>query len=177
MYHPTPEQADLDRAAAYEAGVPHGFVAAGDKYRGLPTITLTVTSELVRRAAGGAGGPRHGPGVAVPGECGRRLRRPQPNPTHRAQHTDDEYGAKVDAQGQHSGGAFQVTVSPKMRLEELRKVIRVRLQALPAAASAHGGQAPAGGQAGSQAQPTQRWLPGRRRACRRRADLRLSCVL
>ena len=54
MYHPTAEQAELDRKAAYEAGVPHGYVPHGDKYAGLPTITLTVLSELVRRGAVGA---------------------------------------------------------------------------------------------------------------------------
>lgn len=48
MYHPTPEQAEADRRAAYERGVPHGYVAAGDKYAGLPTIALRVVSELVR---------------------------------------------------------------------------------------------------------------------------------
>ena len=48
MYHPTAEQAEADRRAAYESGVPHGYVAPGDVYEGLPTITLTVVSELVR---------------------------------------------------------------------------------------------------------------------------------
>ena len=48
MYHPTPEQAEADRKAAYEAGVPHGYVAPGDRHRGGPTITLRVVSELVR---------------------------------------------------------------------------------------------------------------------------------
>jgi hypothetical protein len=47
MYHPTPEQAEADRRAAYESGVPHGYVAPGDKYRDLPSITLRVISELV----------------------------------------------------------------------------------------------------------------------------------
>ena len=50
MYHPTLEQAEIDRRKAYEAGVPHGFVAPGDKYRDLPTINLTVVSDLVRLA-------------------------------------------------------------------------------------------------------------------------------
>lgn len=48
MYNPTAEQAEKDRKAAYESGVPHGFVAAGDKYAGLPTITIPFISELVR---------------------------------------------------------------------------------------------------------------------------------
>lgn len=48
MYQPTPEQAEADRRAAYESGVPHGYVAPGDRYKGLPTITLTVVSDLVR---------------------------------------------------------------------------------------------------------------------------------
>ena len=47
MYHPTAEQAEADRRAAYESGVPHGYVAAGDKYKDLPTITLNVVSDLV----------------------------------------------------------------------------------------------------------------------------------
>ncbi|PRW18340.1 tetratricopeptide repeat-containing [Chlorella sorokiniana] len=85
MYHPTPEQAEADRKAAYEAGVPHGFVAPGDRHRGGPTITLRVVSEL---------------------------------------HTDDEYGEEVGPDGQHRGGPFTITVSPKMRVEELRHVIR-----------------------------------------------------
>lgn len=47
MYSASKEQADADRAAAYEAGVPHGYVVPGDKYRDLPTIELWVVSELV----------------------------------------------------------------------------------------------------------------------------------
>jgi hypothetical protein len=47
MYHPTPEQAEIDRKKAYESGIPHGYVPPGDKYKDLPTITLTVLSELV----------------------------------------------------------------------------------------------------------------------------------
>ena len=86
MYHPTTEQADADRKRAYETGVPHGFVAPGDKYRGLPTIQLTVVSEL---------------------------------------HGNEEYGERVDGKGRHSGGPFVIAVSPKMRVEELRKVIMV----------------------------------------------------
>jgi hypothetical protein len=50
MYQPTPEQAEADRRAAYESGVPHGYVAPGDKYKGLPTIKLLVVSNLVRAA-------------------------------------------------------------------------------------------------------------------------------
>lgn len=61
MYHPTPEQAEADRRAAYEAGVPHGFVAPGDAYKGLPTIKLWVMSELVREVAqSGRGGATGG---------------------------------------------------------------------------------------------------------------------
>lgn len=51
MYQPTPEQAEADRRAAYESGVPHGYVAPGDKYKGLPTIKLVVVSNLVRAAS------------------------------------------------------------------------------------------------------------------------------
>ena len=47
MYHPTAEQAEIDRKKAYETGVPHGYVPPGDKYKDLPTITLTVLSDLV----------------------------------------------------------------------------------------------------------------------------------
>lgn len=47
MYQPTAEQAEIDRKKAYEAGMPHGYVPPGDKYKGLPTLTLTVLSELV----------------------------------------------------------------------------------------------------------------------------------
>lgn len=42
------------------------------------------------------------------------------------QHSDDEYGEEVGPDGQHRGGPFSITVSPKMRVEELRAVIRVR---------------------------------------------------
>lgn len=52
MYYPTPEQAEADRRAAYERGVPHGYCAPGDKYAGLPTIKLRVVSDLVRREGG-----------------------------------------------------------------------------------------------------------------------------
>ena len=86
MYNPTAEQAEADRKKAYETGVPHGFVAPGDKYKGLPTIALPVVSDL---------------------------------------HSPEEYGEKVDANGKHSGGPFVLHVSPKMRIEELRKVIMV----------------------------------------------------
>ena len=41
------------------------------------------------------------------------------------QHDDSEYGEIVDKQGKHSGGPFRIDVSPKMRVEDLRKVIRV----------------------------------------------------
>eukprot|EP00775_Hariotina_reticulata_P008823 gene8823-9002_t len=93
LYAPTRDQAETDRAAAYAAGVPHGYIAPGDKFRGLPTIQLTVTSEL---------------------------------------HDDHEYGAEVDDAGSHSGGPFTINVSPKMRIEELRNVIRDVGGVLPA---------------------------------------------
>ena len=53
MYHPTAEQAEIDRKKAYETGVPHGYVPPGDKYKDLPTITLTVLSDLVGASARG----------------------------------------------------------------------------------------------------------------------------
>eukprot|EP00889_Picochlorum_renovo_P000475 jgi/Picre1/27505/NNA_000472.t1 len=46
MYNPTNEQAEADRQKAYETGIPHGYVAQGDKYKGLPTIALPVISDL-----------------------------------------------------------------------------------------------------------------------------------
>jgi Ubiquitin family len=62
-----------------------------------------------------------------------------PNPTvpllHPTQHDDDEYGATVTGEGRlkrHSGGPFTVTVSPKMRIDELRCVIRDVGGVLPA---------------------------------------------
>jgi hypothetical protein len=93
MYHPTAEQAEADRRIAYETGVPHGYVAPGDKYKDLPTIALTVVSDL---------------------------------------HTEAEYGANIDAQGRHSGGPFTLHVSPKMRVEELRRVIYEKGGIIPA---------------------------------------------
>eukprot|EP00210_Caulerpa_lentillifera_P005819 g5565.t1 len=46
MYNPSADQAEKDREAAFEKGIPHGFVAPGDKYKDLPQIELTVVSEL-----------------------------------------------------------------------------------------------------------------------------------
>ncbi|KAL3139523.1 hypothetical protein ABBQ38_003846 [Trebouxia sp. C0009 RCD-2024] len=46
MYQPSPEQAEKDRLAAYEAGIPHGYVPPGNKYKDLPTIHLQVVSDL-----------------------------------------------------------------------------------------------------------------------------------
>ncbi|GAB4820460.1 hypothetical protein N2152v2_007506 [Parachlorella kessleri] len=92
MYHPTAEQAEIDRKKAYETGVPHGYVPPGDKYKDLPTITLTVTSDL---------------------------------------HGDHEYGEHVNDQGDHHGGPFQISVSPKMRIEDLRKVISDKSGIIP----------------------------------------------
>ena len=93
MYNPTNEQAEADRQRAYETKVPHGYVAQGDKYKGQPTISLPVMSEL---------------------------------------HTDAEYGTTVGKDGQHSGGPFVLKVSPKMRVEELRKLIHETSGILPA---------------------------------------------
>ena len=93
MYNPTNEQAEADRQRAYDTKVPHGYVAQGDKYKDLPTISLPIMSEL---------------------------------------HTDDEYGTKVGKDGKHSGGPFVLKVSPKMRVEELRKLIYETCGILPA---------------------------------------------
>lgn len=43
-------------------------------------------------------------------------------------HDNSEYGAEVDREGRHSGGPFVINVSPKMRIEQLRCIIRVSLQ-------------------------------------------------
>ena len=93
MYHPTPEQAEADRKRAYETGIPHGYVAPGDKYKDLPTIELNVLSEL---------------------------------------HTPEEYGSEIDAKGRHHGGPFKINISPKMRVEELRRVIYEKGGIIPA---------------------------------------------
>ncbi len=42
------------------------------------------------------------------------------------QHGDHEYGEHVNEKGEHYGGPFTLQISPKMRIDELRKVIRVR---------------------------------------------------
>lgn len=41
------------------------------------------------------------------------------------QHDESEYGEIVDEQGKHSGGPFTIHVSPKMRITDVRKVIKV----------------------------------------------------
>ena len=93
LYQPTPEQEEADRRAAYESGVPHGYLPKGDKYRGTPTVRLQVRSEL---------------------------------------HSDAEYGATVDRDGKHSGGPFEIEVSTKMTVEDLRNVIRDKGGIIPA---------------------------------------------
>ena len=40
-------------------------------------------------------------------------------------HEDDEYGARVNQNGKHSGGPFVIQVSPKMTVEDLRLQIKV----------------------------------------------------
>jgi hypothetical protein len=47
LYAPSREQADADRAAAAAAGIPHGYVAPGDRFKGMQTIELRIVSELV----------------------------------------------------------------------------------------------------------------------------------
>ncbi|KAF8060592.1 ubiquitin [Scenedesmus sp. PABB004] len=131
MYQPSRDQAQADRAAAYAAGVPHGFVAPGDRLAGLPTIELTVVSELVcaRRTpaswAPTADRPR-GAALAPAHELCAAPRRAAP------QHDASEYGARVASDGSHSGGPFTVRVSPGIRVEELRAVIRDAGGILPA---------------------------------------------
>ncbi|GBF99372.1 hypothetical protein Rsub_12176 [Raphidocelis subcapitata] len=47
MYAPTKEQAEEDRRAAYQRGVPHGYAdEAGNRPEGGPKMTLTIVSEL-----------------------------------------------------------------------------------------------------------------------------------
>eukprot|EP00798_Chlamydomonas_sp_ICE-L_P002037 gene2037-18213_t len=111
MYNPSKEKAEEDRAKAYESKVPHGYVPAGDKFKGLPTIDLLVN--LMQHDGSEFGG-------IVDTETGEHS-------GGGASHTHDgsEYGGTVDPQtGEHSGGPFTISVSPKMRVEELRKVIR-----------------------------------------------------
>lgn len=48
------------------------------------------------------------------------------------QHTDEEYGEKVKPDGEHYGGPFDIQVSPTMRVEDLRKVIRDKGGIVPA---------------------------------------------
>lgn len=45
------------------------------------------------------------------------------------QHEDLEYGAEIGADGRHSGGPFFIDVSPTMRIEDVRLIIQVRLNA------------------------------------------------
>ena len=47
LYQPSEEQEAEDRRKAYESGVPHGYVPRGFRYEGMPTIKITVQSELV----------------------------------------------------------------------------------------------------------------------------------
>jgi len=76
LYHEvaSDEQKEKDRKAAFEKGVPHGWVAEGEKYKGQATIKLLIKSEL---------------------------------------HKDEEYG-----------GPFYLDVSPKMKVHDLRGLIR-----------------------------------------------------
>ncbi|WZN58590.1 ubiquitin-like domain-containing protein [Chloropicon roscoffensis] len=46
LYQPSQEQEAEDRRKAYESGVPHGYVPRGFRYEGMPTIKITVQSEL-----------------------------------------------------------------------------------------------------------------------------------
>lgn len=50
--------------------------------------------------------------------------------TTHSQHDASEYGSTVAADGSHSGGPFVINVHPGMRIEELRRVIRVSGQQL-----------------------------------------------
>ncbi|KAG2426193.1 hypothetical protein HXX76_013174 [Chlamydomonas incerta] len=105
MYAPSKEQAEADRAAAYAAGVPHGYVAPGAS----------------RRAAGAAGAGGEGEEEVLQLWVVSEL------------HDDDEYGAQVDAAtGRHSGGPFRVAVGARTRVEELRLLLRDAGGLLPA---------------------------------------------
>jgi hypothetical protein len=118
---------------------PPGYIPPGDKYAGQEKIKLLVRSELVRaqtrtktqspeRALRCAGAPRTALRAAArPDGCGRtRACVASSALTHHrvriailrclsAQHLDEEYG-----------GPFYIEVSPKMKVEDLRIVIRVR---------------------------------------------------
>ena len=45
------------------------------------------------------------------------------------QHEDLEYGAEIGADGQHFGGPFFIDISPAMRIEDVRLIIHVSLNA------------------------------------------------
>ena len=47
------------------------------------------------------------------------------------QHNDNEYGEQRTDAGAHCGGPFWINVSLKMRVEDVRHVIRVRRWELP----------------------------------------------
>lgn len=134
MYHPTPEQAEADRAAAYAAGVPHGYVPAGNRHADGPTIRLTVISELVRNQ-GRILWLYQLLQIATP-STNLKARHPAALPLHLltiTQHDANEYGENVDSTtGQHSGGPFTIDVSPSVRVEELRRIIRDRGGIIPA---------------------------------------------
>mmetsp|Transcript_6266 Transcript_6266/g.15877 ORF Transcript_6266/g.15877 Transcript_6266/m.15877 type:complete len:101 (+) Transcript_6266:498-800(+) len=46
-------------------------------------------------------------------------------------HDADEYGSNVDSNGKHSGGPFDIDVSPKMTIQDLRMVIKEKGGILP----------------------------------------------
>lgn len=103
-----------------------GFVAPGDKYSGLATLPLLVVSELVRlrllqtlqrqccmmRCASALSSSQAAQGVTH----GRSVLQ---------QHDDSEYGDQRTSDGAHCGGPFWIKVSPKMRVDEIRRVVSV----------------------------------------------------
>ena len=126
-----------------------GYVPSGNKYKDLPTIRLQVNSDLVSLLitqdadSSHCQGQEGSPQIAASQACKvidvhltfkelfTRLNREQCNmtkalTTHTSlQHDNNEYGAEIAADGEHTGGPFFIDVSPSMRIEDLRLVIQV----------------------------------------------------
>lgn len=119
MYNPTPEQADADRQKAYETGVPHGVCNALASLHAWRSGAQTQATSLL--ATSTRARPRSSCSCAA-SWCVLRGTAPfatsytralSPVCASAAQHHDEEYG-----------GPFWVEVSPKMKIDELRNVIR-----------------------------------------------------
>ena len=101
-----------------------GFLAPGDKYSGLATLPLLVVSELVRLL-------QTAQRQRCMTQCASALSSAQAAQcvTHGMyelrQHDDSEYGDQRTSDGAHCGGPFWIKVSPKMRVDEVRRVVSV----------------------------------------------------